>query len=466
MYAGIYPVGLRFVQESSDDSDEGNTTDAQPDVQESHDDNQAASDGAQKDISDQISIFNHLPFPEVLYSQDDNIRPSHVASSPPVGSPVFEDPPIVASSSGLSPSLLNIVSPLASASTWTSSASPLSSADICDLRSHFSTEVPRRALQVPMVLKAVLCLAARHDAIMSNSSDWEASEYHGQCLELLIAALALPEETYDDNLLITVVTLRIYEELERATDEKCHWSASSGGLAEAVSWQFLRQAIYASLVQHQPMQLDLANYELSSVFRRRDDASYANIIIFLCAKIIQSCWGSHCSFVDEGEWQHLSESVEQWHRARPISWQPLQYKDSDLAENRPFPELWMMSPPAVVGLQYYHASCILLTSSHRHWNVSSDYELARLRRTEERTIASHLVRTIGLSMSNETVENAYFMACHLLHRYGYCLRHPSEKQGSLKFLRRVEKAVGWRTDWMIRELEVQWGELAEMDRWD
>lgn len=85
-------------------------------------------------------------------------------------------------------------------------------------------------------------------------------------------------------------------------------------------------------------------------------------------------------------------------------------------------------------------------------------------------------------MSNETVENAYFMACHLLHRCecnirhsgqvlilvtdGYCLRHPSEKQGSLKFLRRVEKAVGWRTDWMIRELEVQWGELAEMDRWD
>lgn len=395
---------VKFVQESSDDSDGGNTTDAQPDIQESHDHNQAASDEVQRDISDQISIFNHLPFPEVLYSQDENIRPPHVdSSSPPAGSPVFEDPPIVASSSGLSPSLLNIVSPLASASTWTSSASPLSSvsprpssspplssreahllrlfiqkiapwvsffiadknsgliryqADICDLRSHFSTEVPRRALQFPMVLKAVLCLAARHDAIMSNASDWEASEYHGQCLELLIAALALPEETYDDNLLITVVTLRIYEELECATDEKCHWvgsnrllntmskSASSGGLAEAVSWQFLRQAIYASLVQHQPMHLDLANYELSSVFQRRDDASYANIIIFLCAKIIKSCWGSHYSFVDEGEWQHLSESVEQWHRARPISWQPLQYKDSDPAENRPFPELWMMSPPA------------------------------------------------------------------------------------------------------------------------
>lgn len=117
---------VKFVQESSDESDEGNTTDAQPDAQDngSHQD---ASDEVQRDISDQISIFNHLPFPEVLYSQDENIRHPHVDSSPPVGSPVFNDPPIVASSAGLSPSLLNVVSPLASASTWTSSASPLSS---------------------------------------------------------------------------------------------------------------------------------------------------------------------------------------------------------------------------------------------------------------------------------------------------------------------------------------------------
>lgn len=117
---------VKFVQESSDESDEGNTTDAQPDAHD-NDNHQGASDEGQRDISDQISIFNHLPFPEVLYSHDENIRHPHVDSSPPVGSPVFNDPPIVASSAGLSPSLLNIVSPLASGSTWTSSASPLSS---------------------------------------------------------------------------------------------------------------------------------------------------------------------------------------------------------------------------------------------------------------------------------------------------------------------------------------------------
>ncbi|PWY68479.1 hypothetical protein BO70DRAFT_345048 [Aspergillus heteromorphus CBS 117.55] len=497
-----FPQCLTFVQEQSDDS-EADATDAQPDTQ----DKQQHSFGETSQyIPGECSPLPHLPFSGLFHSHDENIRPLQETRDVPVGTVVPGGHAVAPSPSVLSPSFISGVSPLGSVSAWAESSPPLSSlsprpssalpmtsrealllrlfvqkiapwADICDLRSHFTTEIPRRALQVPMVLKAVLSLAARHDAIMADASDLEASEYHGQCLELLIAALALPDDTYGDNLLITVVILRIYEELECATDEKCHWvgsnrllntmskSASSGGLAEAVSWQFLRQAIYASMVQYQPMQLDLGNYERSTVFARRDDASYANVIIFLCARIIQLCWRSHCSAVDEGDWQDLSDSVHQWHRGRPISWQPLQYKDPKPTENRPFPELWMMSPPAVVGLQYYHTAQILLTSANNHWSTLSDYELARHKRIEEKTISSHLVHVIGLSMSNETVENAYFMGCHLLHRYGYCLRHPSEQQGSLNFLHRVEKVIGWRTAWMVRELQAQWKDLAELDRW-
>lgn len=209
-----------------------------------------------------------------------------------------------------------------------------------------------------MVLKALLALAACHDAILSGASDWEASTYHGQCLELLIDALARPEDTYDDNLLITVVILRVYEELEQDSDQKCHLfgsnrllntmskSASSGGLAEAVSWQFLRQAIYAAVVQSQPLQLDLQNYERSSVFHRADDAAYANRIVFLCARIVQLCTGAGARVVEEATWRQLSRNVEQWYSTKPITWVPLKYGAADGTENQPFPELWMISPPA------------------------------------------------------------------------------------------------------------------------
>lgn len=231
-------------------------------------------------------------------------------------------------------------------------------ADICDPQSSFSTVVPQRALQVPMVFKALLALAARHDAILTGNSDWEASSYHGQCLELLIPALDQPEHTYNENLLITVVILRICEELENNTDEKFHLlgsnrlinlmsrSASSGGLAEAVSWQFLRQAIYSSIVQYQPLQLNLRNYECSTMFQREDDAAVANMIIFHCAQIIQHYREGPGALVDPDSWQSSAKSIEAWHQSKPITWQPLRYQAPDAASDRPFPEIWMMSPPA------------------------------------------------------------------------------------------------------------------------
>ncbi|KAB8263364.1 hypothetical protein BDV32DRAFT_4924 [Aspergillus pseudonomiae] len=506
------PRSLTFVHESAEESADGSVSDAPNEPQAET----QIPGGSHTYIPD--PFVAHLPISGSLNPHDEAIGIPHV--EPVISTPSIHDEQHSTKATAISPGAVNdMVSPLASNSTWSpmtpstprsTSSSTMTSReafllrsyinkishwlDICDSGSTFNTEVPRRALHIPMVLKAVLALSARHDAIMSGGSDWEASEYHSQCVEILLAALARPEETYDDNMLISVVILRIYEELESTTDEKCHWlgsnrllntmsrAASSGGLTEAASWQFLRQAIYASIVQNQPMQLDLRNYERSSVFKRGDDAAYANTIIFYCARIIQLCSEGHVAAVDEEDWHDLSSSVEQWYRDRPVSWQPLQYKDANPAENRPFPELWVMSPPAgmymdqsglgymltgiVVGLQYYHTCQILLTSSDRHWGVVSNYERARLRRIEEKVIASHVVQVIGLSSSNETVENAYFMACHLLYRYGHCLRHPAEKRGSLKFLTQVEGSVGWRTGWIIRELEDQWNELQGLDSWE
>ncbi|KAJ6014197.1 hypothetical protein N7540_008788 [Penicillium herquei] len=203
-----------------------------------------------------------------------------------------------------------------------------------------------------------MALTARHDAILTGNSDWEASSYHGQCLELLIPVLDQPENTYNENLLITVVILRICEELENNTDEKFHLlgsnrlinlmsrSASSGGLAEAVSWQFLRQAIYASVVQYQPLQLNLENYQCSTMFQRTDDAAVANMIIFHCAQIIQHCRDGPGALVGISSWRHSAKSIEDWHQSMPTTWQPLRYQAPNIATDRPFPEIWMMSAPA------------------------------------------------------------------------------------------------------------------------
>ncbi|KAJ5173464.1 uncharacterized protein N7500_001395 [Penicillium coprophilum] len=332
-------------------------------------------------------------------------------------------------------------------------------ADVCDIHSHFRTEVPKRALENKMVLQAILALSARHDAILANDSDWEASAYHGQCLQILIAALDQAETNCDENMLITVVILRIYEELENKTDQKFHLLGSNR-LVNLVT------SSASSVVQYQPLQLDMQNYERSSMFHRDDDAACANRIIYHCARILKLCCGAPAHIVRQDTWRQISDSVKEWNQTKPAIWQPIRYQASSVAASRPFPEVWMISPPAVVGMQYYHSACIFLTLSESQPPNMTDYERARSRRVKEKVIADHLVVVIGLSLSNESVENAYFMASHLLHRFGYCLRNVVEQEGSLQFLTRVEKVLGWRTSWMMRELEHQWTELAGFDSWD
>ena len=224
--------------------------------------------------------------------------------------------------------------------------------------SQFATEVPRRALHEPMVMYALLTMASRLDAILSGSSEMESSAYYGNCLELLIPALSRLEDTYDDNLLVTVIVLRLFEELDSDKDPKFHLLgsnrllnsisrfSSSGGLGEAASWQFLRQAIYVCLVHNEPWQLRLEHYEKSKVFERSDDASYANAMIYLLAKILQLKSESDSHGIDYNEWSSLEQSVEKWKADQPCSFVPLRYHEPDVGANRPFSEIWVISPAA------------------------------------------------------------------------------------------------------------------------
>ncbi|CRG92682.1 Mediator of RNA polymerase II transcription subunit 23 [Talaromyces islandicus] len=231
--------------------------------------------------------------------------------------------------------------------------------DVCDPLCHFANEVPRRALDNPMVMYAILALASRHQAIMTKTTDQEVEQntYHSRCLELLIPALSRPENTYNDQLLITIVLLRQHEELENRKDTRYHLVASiklinmiskfssCGGLAEAASWLFLRQAIYASLVQREPWKLQLENYERSQAFLFRDDSSYANVSVFQLARALRlvSRQSETRSLLERQEWEALEEDVSRWKINSPSSFRPLRYREPDAERGRPFSEVCMIS---------------------------------------------------------------------------------------------------------------------------
>lgn len=342
--------------------------------------------------------------------------------------------------------------------------------DVCDLSSHCTHEIPRRAMQKPMMLYAILATSSRHVAILVGQPEpAEASFYHGQCLRLVIEQLAGPETLYDDNLLATVVCLRIYEEIEHKDDNHLHLDgtsrliraiptfAHSGGLGEATCWQSLRQDIYICLARGVPPSLHLESFEQSSVFTFRDDAACANVIILCFAKILRFAYsGDH---EDTSAWNRLALDVEAWNDRRLRLFQAIYYEDFDTVANRPFPVVHMISPPQVAALQYYHSCRAFLLLHRPHGESLSGFQAAKRRRALERDVTYHLATIVGLAESNPFVENANFTAHHLLRIGGYCITNPLQRQSVLEYLDHVEHVMGWSTSATTALLKDQWSDL-------
>lgn len=80
--------------------------------------------------------------------------------------------------------------------------------DCTDASRQFTRKIPILVKQSPILLHAVLSYAARHvgDAEM-------AEQAHERCVELLIPFLSSETVADDDNLLCTIVILRVFEQL-------------------------------------------------------------------------------------------------------------------------------------------------------------------------------------------------------------------------------------------------------------
>jgi len=229
--------------------------------------------------------------------------------------------------------------------------------DCCDPACHFAEEVPRRAVRIPMVLYAVLALSSRHQSLLTKCDANEGSYYHGRCLELVIRELSKPESSYDDNLFATMVCMRVYEELDNTSevDDFLHLQgvgrllraiptfAHSGGLAEAASWQALRQDVYVAIRDKVQPSFDLDNYGLSRVFEFSNDAACANVVILLFGRILRLLHSpSGSMFCDT--WKEIENHLELWDAQRSRVFQPLFVKEASPNENQPFPIIRLINP--------------------------------------------------------------------------------------------------------------------------
>ena len=85
--------------------------------------------------------------------------------------------------------------------------------DVCDRNRHFGTEVPKRASSSPVIAHGIFAVASRSLSLLSDTEDIESHKHMSACLQIMIAALDDPLAHWDENLVASVILMRIHEEV-------------------------------------------------------------------------------------------------------------------------------------------------------------------------------------------------------------------------------------------------------------
>ncbi|KAM0233810.1 hypothetical protein ACHAP5_010288 [Fusarium lateritium] len=343
-------------------------------------------------------------------------------------------------------------------------------ADATDLKRHFELEVPRRSMYFPVLRYAVFAFSSRHVNRDKSDTSTEALEYYDHCLSLLIEAVGESNGPIDEETLAAIAILRQYEEMD-ADDMEMHLTGTSrivnsmslfdfnGGLGEAAAWLCLRQDIYVSLTKQRPLRSDLETYTQSDVFRRVDDAAYANRMVFLLARALSCVFPTDSSCSNE-KLESIRLEVDSWFGSKPAAFNPILENARNKEEGRLLPEIWVLSPFHAVGLQYYHIAKIVLAMS-TPIVTTSVFEHIRQGKKVERTVRNHLLQVIALASSHARAENALFTARHSLSVWGSVFADQDDQEMVLTFLDHVQQKIGWHTASLSSTLRQQWNQDAE-----
>jgi hypothetical protein len=205
-----------------------------------------------------------------------------------------------------------------------------------------------------MLLYSMLAASSRHQTL--RDIDWqEASDYLGKCLKLVIQALSHPEESHSDDLLLSIVCLRLYELFSHETFSALHLEGlaclssaipkflQSGGLAEAAAWIALRHDLFIAMMSKQPPKFPLDDFDGSSIFQRRTDHSTpAYKIILIWAKMLRHLYSTDPETLST-TWLGLEDAVNSWYKEK--GFQPLFQQDANVDPDQPFPIISMSSAP-------------------------------------------------------------------------------------------------------------------------
>ncbi|KYK56564.1 hypothetical protein DCS_03564 [Drechmeria coniospora] len=249
-------------------------------------------------------------------------------------------------------------------------------------------------------------------------------------------------------------------------------SAMASSLRQAAFWVGLRQEVTTAVASRRSIKITLSPNFADPSFAPAADEVWTHRIMMHCAKVAQFCFGNRSRSMDE--YRNLVKYDEGWLRARPATFLPLAYSDSDTNRGEVFPHIlylshavgsfapfsieraWLTSGLQVVGVVHsILAQTLLMCYDPTPSTMENSRKGAQVER--DKLIQQQVLLLCGTALSNESTIPALITASLGIATFGDRFDDEYERQALLGVLVKTEADHGWPTGQIQRNLTSTWG---------
>lgn len=336
--------------------------------------------------------------------------------------------------------------------------------DVGDSKRHFGRIVPHMATSSPLLMTAILAIAAFHDSRVNGQSNmYNAMMYHDRCLNMIVPMLSDTDPADEDSVLVTTTILHLYDGLESGNDLPRHLKGTSiffpaegvynsSPLRRAVFWLHLRQEIYNAYLYQRGVTTDLSNCDFESEDDSGSDEMWFHQMLYIAALVSKLAFGEE---VSHARWHELCKMLEVWESRRPGSFDPIYIRPRDPSNGRYFPEICYVTDEHVVATQFFNMAKVLLTAHDPSLpRIGPRVKSAAV--AMQSTALSHLRTVIGIAICHNFMP-ARFTANLAIIICGNWFKDRQEQEALLDFMSVTSRCSGWSRHDAQQGLVEEWG---------
>ncbi|KAH9892119.1 hypothetical protein F4778DRAFT_325881 [Xylariomycetidae sp. FL2044] len=354
--------------------------------------------------------------------------------------------------------------------------------DLFDPFAHFSTYAIRLALRNLGLMKAILALAARHNAMIqanlgqAGADPSMAIQYYYETLHYVQTALKFHSYAHSEELLATALVISTYEMLD-ASDSNWQrhlkgvfWiqrsqdvNGASGGLRQSVWWAWLRQDIWAAFRERRRC---FSFWRPVRDYPDLNQDELADRAIYLLSQAVNYCANTDTSSPSTtadpevvarrvGAGEMLMGMLERWRSFLGPKFRalPAAARGGTTAGPSVFEPIWIHPPRFAVAIQVYNFARILITL-HRPAMAGFDGYLKTQR------VLSEAVATIcGIAMELKD-EGSQILSAQCLFGAGLCAQDDVKRENIISLIDACEARTGWPMATLRCDLRAEWAKIG------